>query len=64
MKFSDNYSAKYEIWARQSKVSRLPAVSGIPRFESKKFSSYEELNAWKRSLLAQIAARGGVKWTK
>ena len=64
MKFTDNYDAKYEIWARESKVYPLPTVSGIPRFKSKKFSSYDELNSWKKSLLDQIAAAGGVKWTK
>ena len=64
MKFTDNYNAKYEIWAREPKVSPLPAVLGIPRFKSKKFSSYKELNAWKKSLIDQIAAGGGVKWTK
>ena len=64
MKITDNYAAKLEIWARESKVYPLPVAAGIPRFGSKKFKSYEEFNAWKKGLLAQIAAGGGVKWTK
>ena len=64
MKFTDNYGAKLEIWARESKAHPLPHVAGIPRFGSKKFKSYGELNAWKKDLIEQIAAGGGVKWTK
>ena len=64
MKFTDNYKAKLEIWARECKVHPLPAFTGVPRFGAKKFSSYAELNAWKKDLLEQIAASGGVKWTK
>jgi hypothetical protein len=64
MKSTDNYDAKLEIWAKESKVYPLPTVTGIPRFGWKKFKSYEEFNAWKKGLLAQIAASGGVKWMK
>ena len=64
MKIADNYDAKLEIWARESKVYPLPRATGIPRFGSKKFNSYEEFNAWKKELLGRIAASGGVKWTR
>lgn len=64
MKFIDDYNAKYEIWAKTARVSPIPKVSGVPRFGSKKFNSYKDFNAWKKILLEQIAAQGGVKWTK
>ena len=64
MKASDNYKAKLDIWAREAKVWPLPKAVGIPRFTAKKFRSYREMNAWKRKLLAEIAAKGGVQWTK
>ena len=63
MKVSDNYQAKYRLWAEQPEVRPLPKPVGIPRFHSRKFSSYEEMNAWKRELLKQIAAGGGCQWT-
>ena len=64
MKYTDNYDAKFEIWAREKRVVPLPQISNIPRFGAKKFSSYEEMNAWKDELLAEIAKAGGAKWTK
>jgi len=64
MKYTDDYSAKYGIWARENKVIRLPQAQGLPRFNSRKFSSYGEFNAWKRNLLDRIALQGGVRWTK
>ena len=64
MKFTDNYDAKFDIWVRESKVHPLPRFTGMPKFRSRKFSSYEEFNAWKRDLLDEIARQGGVKWTK
>lgn len=42
----------------------MPKAVGIPRFGARKFASYREMNAWKRKLLAEIAAKGGVQWTK
>ncbi len=56
--------AKYEIWARGDKVYPLPKAVGIPRFGARKFHSYAAFNAWKRALIEQIAAQGGVKWTR
>ncbi len=56
MKYTDNYDAKFEIWAREEKVYPLASFPPFPNFRAKKFSSYEELNQWKRSLLDQLAA--------
>ena len=62
MKYSDDYGAKFVIWARESKVYPMPKMVGLPRFGAKKFSSYEQMNAWKKEMLDQIAANGGVRW--
>jgi len=64
VKATDDYDAKIDIWARNPCVVHLPEATGLPRFGVKRFSSYEELNEWKRSLLLQLAERGGVRWTK
>jgi len=64
MKVSDDYKAKYRLWARNPKVCALPKAVGLPYFGHKKFTSYEEMNNWKREYLLRIAAAGGVKWTK
>ena len=64
MKITDNPEAKYEIWAGNPKVFPLPKASGMPSFKSVKFNSYQEMNAWKRARLDQIARNSGVRWTK
>ena len=64
MKYTDDYQAKYRIWAEENKVHPLPKCTGWPIFRSKRFDSYEQMNAWKRELLLEVARRGGVKWTK
>ena len=50
-------------WAANPKVVGFPTPTGLPRFGSKRFKSYEEFNAWKESYLKAIARTGGVKWT-
>jgi hypothetical protein len=62
-KYTDNYDAKHEIWARDGKVHSLPRIVNMPRFGSVKFNSYEEMNTWKKKLLDEIAQMGGVQWT-
>lgn len=62
MKYTDDYEAKFEIWARESRVIPLPKLKGIPRFAPQKFSSYEEFNRWKNDLLLKIAGSGNVTW--
>ncbi len=64
IKATDDYNAKYRLWARNPKVCALPRPVGLLRFGHKSFNSYEELNSWKREYLRQIAAAGGVTWTK
>ena len=63
-KSTDDYEAKYRMWAAGPGVCPLPQMIALPRFGSKKFSSYSEFNEWKQELLDTIAAAGGVQWTK
>jgi hypothetical protein len=64
MKLTDDYLAKYRIWACNPTVWPLPRAVGLPHFGHRKFASYEEMNAWKREYLLEIATTGGVQWTK
>ena len=64
MKISDNYNAKYAIWAKTPKVSPLPKMTLPFKFPPQKFNSYEELNEWKKNLIVKIAEEGGVKWIR
>lgn len=57
MKISDNYQAKVKLWASSPQVTVLPYVFRIPNFRSRKFSSYEEFNAWKRGVMLACAKR-------
>jgi hypothetical protein len=63
MKYTDDYNAKLEIWAKEDKVWRMPRIANLPRFGHMKFRSHREMNEWKEGLLAQLAATGGAKWT-
>ena len=64
VKVTDDYKAKYRLWAQSRKVYGLPRPVGLPAFGHRRFDSYEELNSWKQEYLRRIAAAGGVKWTK
>jgi hypothetical protein len=64
MKRADDYTAKYALWASRPEVRRLPGFTGVPRFGVRRFGSYEEMNAWKRDLLREIARGGGLTWTR
>ncbi len=64
MKITDDYSGKFEIWAREGKVVRMPKITNLPRFGHRRFNSYEELNAWKQSLADELLKQGGAQWTK
>jgi hypothetical protein len=55
MKISDDYNAKYRLWAANPTVVSAPAATRLPDFKSKRFSSHAELNAWKLSVLRQLA---------
>jgi len=41
----------------------MPKATDWPPFSAKKFSSYQEMNEWKKQYLLEIARHGGLKWT-
>jgi len=55
MKITDDYGAKYRIWAEKLQVAPASAPVRIPNFRSRRFSSHAEMNAWKESLLREFA---------
>jgi hypothetical protein len=55
MKITDDYNAKYRLWAANPTVMLAPAATQLPGFKSRRFSSHAELNAWKISVLRQLA---------
>jgi hypothetical protein len=56
MKATDDYKAKVRFWAANPTVVPLPAIAlPLPNFRSRRFSSHEEMNRWKKSLLATVA---------
>lgn len=63
-KYSDDYTAKLKIWASDPKAQHVPSLSNLPKFGARKFSSCEEMNAWKRSLIQQLISSGGARWKK
>lgn len=52
---SDDYNAKYRIWAAEPRVIPAPAPVRIPDFKSRRFSSHAEMNVWKEAVLRQLA---------
>ena len=54
MKITDNYKAKYTLWASEPHVVEATAPK-LPRFKTRRFSSHAEMNAWKQELLREIA---------
>lgn len=64
MKIKNDYKAKLKIWAVEAKVVSLPKAVGFPTFSCRRFSSGDEMNVWKKNMLAEIARRGGLRWTK
>jgi len=54
MKISDDYFAKYTFWTMNPKPQPEMPVPKLPQFSPKRFSSYEEMNNWKRELVDQI----------
>jgi hypothetical protein len=55
MKTTDDYKAKYRLWAANPTVVAAPAATRLSNFKSRRFSSHAELNAWKLSVLQQLA---------
>ena len=64
MQIKDDYKIKFKIWASENRVVALPKAVGIPEFKCQRFASGDEMNAWKKELLAETARRGGVRWMK
>jgi hypothetical protein len=64
MKITDDYKGKIAIWAKEGKVYRTPKIANLPAFGHRRFNSYEELNAWKKSLLGELLKQGGAQWKK
>jgi len=54
MKITDDYKAKYRLWAENPRIVPARKVS-LPPFKSKRFASHAEMNEWKASFLREIA---------
>jgi hypothetical protein len=61
MKVTDDYNAKYRLWAANPTVVPAVATPKVPGFKSRRFASHAELNDWKASVLRQLAAAAPVK---
>jgi hypothetical protein len=61
MKTTDDYNAKYRLWAANPTVAPAAAAVKLPGFKSRRFSTHAELNAWKASVLRRLAASALVK---
>jgi hypothetical protein len=61
MKITDDYNAKYRLWAANPTVVPAPAAPRLPDFKSRRFSSHTELNTWKLSMLRQLAQSSPAK---
>ncbi|MDR3459045.1 MAG: hypothetical protein P4N60_16485 [Verrucomicrobiae bacterium] len=55
MKITDDYKAKYRLWAANPTVIAAPTATRLPEFKSRRFSSHAELNEWKLSMLRRLA---------
>ncbi len=64
MKYTDDYNAKFKIWAEERKVHPLPEFEFPFKIESRKFNSYKEFDDWKTDLVKRIAKAGGLRWKK
>jgi hypothetical protein len=55
MKITDDYKAKYRLWALNPQVVGESTPPRLPGFRSRRFSSHGELNQWKAEVLRQQA---------
>ena len=67
MKAVDDPHAKIRFWAAEAarpgfRPPSCPVPENLPKFPPQRFSSYAEMNLWKRRYLLEIARQGGVKW--
>ena len=58
----DIRKAKFELWLKNPPEMKFPEPVNLPKFTKKSFRNYEEMNAWKREYLLEIARQGGIKW--
>ena len=50
--------------AEKSAGNEIPDADRSASFFKKTFRNYDEMNAWKREYLQEIAARGGIQWKR
>jgi hypothetical protein len=55
IKVSDDYNAKYRLWAANPIVAPAGKAVRLPDFKSRRLASHAELNVWKLSVLLQLA---------
>ena len=58
----DIRAEKIRLWLENPPEIKFPVPVDLPKFSKKSFRNYDEMNAWKREYLAEITARGGIKW--
>jgi hypothetical protein len=56
MKITDDYNAKYRLWAAKPTVVAAGEAVKLLGFKSRRFASHAELNAWKADMLRQMVA--------
>ena len=59
---SDDHKAKIRPAVRFPQPCTPAEAEGFPPLTCKRFSGYEELNAWKRECRREIARAGGLRW--
>jgi hypothetical protein len=57
VKHTDDYDAKFKIWARDPKPQPEIVVPLPPKFSPKRFNSYAEYNKWKDEQIRDWALR-------
>ena len=55
---------KYKLWLKNPPEMTFPTPVNLPPFSKKSFRNYDEMNAWKREYLKEIATRGGIQWKR
>ena len=63
MDYTAAVKGKLRIWAKNPQVVSMPQIANLPHFGKKSFRTYSEMNEWKKTLLRELARRGGAKWT-
>ena len=58
----DSRIEKFKLWLKKPPEMKFPVPSNLPGFSKKSFRNYDEMNAWKREYLKEIAACGGIRW--